>query len=94
SELTEHIAKLSKFHTESEPLCGGSYRQLQLQNHNYAFARELNGDIVVAMINAGEDVNFNVNISGKFVDILSGEEFDLSGAVPVAARSSRVFRKA
>ncbi|MGN0578930.1 MAG: alpha-amylase family glycosyl hydrolase [Ruminiclostridium sp.] len=94
NELTEHIAKLSKFHTESEPLCGGSYRQLQLQNHNYAFARELNGDIVVAMINAGEDVSFNVNIGGRFVDILSGEEFDLSGSVPVAARSSRVFRKA
>ena len=93
NELTEHIAKLSKFHTESEPLCGGSYRQLQLQNHNYAFARELNGDIVVAMINAGEDVTFNVNVGGRFVDILSGEEFDLSGGVPVAARCSRVFRK-
>ena len=93
NELTEHIAKLSKFHTESEPLCGGSYRQLQLQNHNYAFARELNGDIVVAMINAGEAVSFNVNVGGRFVDILSGEEFDLSGSVPVAARSSRVFRK-
>ena len=49
--------------------------------------------LLVAMINAGEDVNFNVNVGGRFVDILSGEEFDLSGSVPVAARSSRVFRK-
>lgn len=93
TELTEHISKLARFHTSSLPLCAGSYRQLQLQNHHYAFAREYEGETVVSMINAGEDFTFNVNISGTFEDILSGEKFDLSGNVPVEAHSARVFRK-
>ena len=35
----------------------------------------------------------NVGIGGEFEDILSGEKFDLSQGVPVAAHSSRVFKK-
>ncbi len=93
TELTKHIAKLSKFRTESDALAGGDYKQLELHNHNYAFMREYNGDIVVSMVNAGDDHTFNVNVNGQFEDILSGEKFDLSQGVPVKAHSSRVFRK-
>lgn len=93
NELTEHISKLAKFHTSSLPLCAGSYKQLQLQNHHYAFAREYEGDSVVAMINAGENFTFNVNMNGMFEDILSGEKFDLSQGVPVEEHGARVFRK-
>ena len=91
--LTKHIAKLSKFRTESDALNLGSYRQLHLQNHNYAFAREYNGETVVAMINAGEEFTFNLNMNGDFEDILTGEKFNLSGGVTVPACSSRVFKK-
>ena len=80
-------------HTESKALCYGSYRQLQLQNHNYAFARECDGDIVVAMINAGADCTFTVNTGGMFEDILTGEKFDLSQGVAVSANNARVFKK-
>lgn len=93
TELTDFISKLAKFRTESNALCYGSYRQLQLQNHNYAFAREYEGETVVAMINAGEQISFNVNMSGTYEDILSGEKFDLSQAVPVDDFSARVFKK-
>ncbi len=93
TELTDFISKLAKFHTESKALCYGSYRQLQLQNHFYAFARECDGDTVVAMINAGADVTFNVNMGGMYEDILTGEKFDLSQGVPVSANNARVFRK-
>lgn len=93
TELTDYISKLAKFHTESKALCYGSYRQLQLQNHFYAFARECDDDTVVAMINAGEAVTFNVNIGGMYEDILTGEKFDLSQGVPVSANNARVFRK-
>ena len=55
--------------------------------------REYNGDIVVSMVNAGDDHTFNVNVNGQFEDILSGEKFELSQGVPVKAHSSRVFRK-
>ncbi len=94
TELTEFISKLAKFHTESAPLCAGSYRQLHLQNHNYAFAREFEGETVVAMINAGEDFTFRVNMNELYEDILTGETFDLSGEVPVSAHNARVFKKA
>ena len=93
TELTDFISKLAKFHTESKALCYGSYRQLQLQNHFYAFARDCVGDTVVAMINAGADVTFNVNMGGMYEDVLTGEKFDLSQGVPVSANNARVFRK-
>ncbi len=93
TELTDFISKLAKFHTESKALCYGSYRQLQLQNHFYAFARECDGEAVVAMINAGDDVTFNVNMGGMYEDILTGEKFDLSQGVPVSANNARVFKK-
>ncbi len=93
TELTDFISKLAKFHTESKALCYGSYRQLQLQNHFYAFARECDGDTVVAMINAGAYVTFNVNMGGMYEDVLTGEKFDLSQGVPVSANNARVFRK-
>ena len=93
TELTEHIAKLSKFRTESNALCIGSYRQLQLHNHNYAFAREYEDEIVVAMINAGEAFIFNVGMNGEYEDIITGEKFNLNQGVNVPAYSSRVLRK-
>lgn len=93
TELTDLISKLAKFRTESNALCYGSYRQLQLQNHNYAFAREYEGETVVAMINAGEQVAFNVNMNGTYEDILTGEKFDLSQSVMVDAYGSRVLKK-
>lgn len=93
TDLTEHIAKLSKFRTESNALCIGTYRQLQLHNHNYAFAREYGDEIVVAMINAGEAFIFNVGMNGEYKDILTGEKFDLSQGLNVPAYSSRVLRK-
>lgn len=93
TELTDFISKLAKFHTESKALCYGSYRQLQLQNHFYAFSRECDGETVVAMINAGADVTFNVNMGGMYEDILTDEKFDLSQGVPVSANNARVFKK-
>lgn len=94
TDLTKHIAKLSKFHTESEALCMGNYRKLELRNQNYAFAREYNGDIVVSMINAAADsYTFNVHVDGEFEDILSGEKYNLGQGVTVAPHSARVFRK-
>lgn len=92
--LTETISKLAKFHADSVQLCKGSYRQLQLLNKQYSFAREADGQAVITMLNADSNpFTFNVNMSGEYEDILSGEKFDLSGGVPVAGYGSRVFRK-
>ena len=95
NELTKHIGKLAKLRTEKDALAAGSYRQLQLVNRQYAFLREYNGEQVITMLNAdGADFGFRVNCGGEYVDILSGEKFDLGGEVPVAAYGSRVFVKA
>ena len=93
TELTDLISKLAKFHSESYALCYGSYRQAQLQNHNYAFVRETNNETVVSMINAGDAFTFNVNMNGMYEDILTGEKFDLSQGVPVEKNSARVLKK-
>lgn len=93
NELTEQISKLAKFHSESKALCLGSYRQLHVNNHNYAFIREYENEAVVSMINAGDNFTFNVNIGGTFEDFLSGEKFDLTQGVFVPANSSRVLKR-
>lgn len=93
TELTDLISKLAKFHSESDALCYGSYRQAQLQNHNYAFVRETNNETVVSMINAGDAFTFNANMNGMYEDILTGEKFDLSQGVPVEKNSARVLKK-
>ena len=58
-----------------------------------AHQEECDGDIVVAMINAGADCTFTVNTGGMFEDILTGEKFDLSQGVAVSANNARVFKK-
>lgn len=93
TELTKLISKLAEFHSKSKALCYGSYRQLQLQNHNYAFARECDDEVVVAMINASADFTFNVNMNGMYEDILTGERFNLTQGVPVSANNARVFKR-
>lgn len=94
NELTKTIAKLANFRTESEALSVGSYRQMQLINRQFAFARETADDCVITMLNADEiDFTFNVGYGEYFEDILTNETFDLGQGVNVPAFSARVFRK-
>lgn len=91
-ELALHISRLSKIHTDNEPLCAGGYRQLQLTNRQFSFIREYEGKSVVVMINAdGAPFTFNVNIGKTYVDLLTDEEYNLGEGAEVAAYTSMVL---
>lgn len=90
--LAMHISRLSKIHTESEPLCMGGYRQLQLANGQLSFIREYNGKSVVVMINADDaSFTFNVNIGKTYIDLLTNTEYNLGGGVEVPPYTSMVL---
>ena len=94
TDLTKHIAALAKFRTESDVLAAGSYNQLQLMNKQYAFMREYNGKKVVTALNVdGGDFTFNLNMGGKFRNIFTGEEVDLTKTLTIAACKSAVFEE-
>lgn len=94
TDLTKHIAALAKLRTESDVLAAGSYNQLQLMNKQYAFMREYNGKKVVTALNADSgDVTFNLNLGGKFRNIFTNEEVDLTQPLTVAACKSQVFEE-
>lgn len=94
TELTKLISRLAKLRTEASALANGSYKQLQLQNRQFAFIRENGENAIVTMINADEaDFTFNVNCGGDYVDIESGEKVNLGGAVNVPAFGARIFKK-
>lgn len=94
TDLTKHIAALAKLRTESDVLAAGSYNQLQLMNKQYAFMREYNGKRVVTVLNADSgDVTFNLNLGGRFRNIFTNEEVDLTQPLTVAACKSQVFEE-
>lgn len=54
NDLTNHIKTLSCIRKEAFALKHGNYRQLQLTNESYSFARECDGQAVVCAINIGD----------------------------------------
>lgn len=81
-DLTETLASLCKLRITSKALSDGDYTQLHLTNRQYAFKRECDGETVVTLINVDDaPFDFNINVSGNFTDVLTGEKTDLSASV-------------
>lgn len=91
-DLTAHIRALCNIVKEHPAASEGDYKQIQLTNRQYAFSRSANGDTLITVINAdGAPFTFNLNMSGKHIDLLSGEEKELAG-LTMPAFSSAVFK--
>lgn len=92
TDLTAVITKLAKLRGESEVLACGVYREVQLLNRQYAFARDYNGETVYIAINA-EDKSFTFKPmgSGKYVDVISGKTVDISAPLELPAYTSAVL---
>ena len=83
-DATELLAKLCKLRNESKALAYGSFTNLQITNRQYSFRRDADGETIVTLLNADENgFEFNLNIGGEFVDILTGEKINLSAPVYV-----------
>ena len=83
-DATELLAKLCKLRNESKALAYGSFTNLQITNRQYSFRRDADDETVVTLLNADESsFDFNPNIGGNFIDILTGEKVDLSAPVHI-----------
>ncbi|GHU45377.1 hypothetical protein FACS1894120_0040 [Clostridia bacterium] len=71
--LSREISLLTRMHRFSNALADGVYKVLQLNNKQFAFARERDGEQVITLLNAdSEPYTFNLNIDGEFVDVITG----------------------
>jgi cyclomaltodextrinase / maltogenic alpha-amylase / neopullulanase len=52
--LVDTIRRVARLRCESGPLLGGSYRQLHVAAEQFGFARELDGETVVVLLNASD----------------------------------------
>ena len=80
NELTQFIAACAKAHIQSEALCYGNYRNLQITNRQLVFERCAQGERVIVAVNA-EDKPFAASFdarAGRGVDLLSGTEHDFA----------------
>lgn len=80
TELTRFIAACAKAHKESEALCYGSYRNLQITNRQLVFERSSQNERVIVAINADSQpftASFQAG-AAKGNDLLTGAEHDFS----------------
>lgn len=92
-ELYKLIAELAAFHSQSNALCGGSYRQLQLTNRQFAFMREYENEKVVTLLNIDANpFTFNIGMSGTMTDIISGKQINTEGGIELMPFSSMVLK--
>ncbi len=91
-DLTAHIRALCNIVKEHPAVSEGDYKQIQLTNRQYAFSRSADGETIITVINAdGAPFTFNLNMSGKYEELLTGEQKELAG-LTMPAFSSAVFK--
>lgn len=81
-ELTAHITALGKIRKENKELSVGKYRELLLTNRQYAFARILDGEAVIAAVNNDENpagITIPVPVNGTLcMDAVTGKEVSMA----------------
>ena len=81
NELTDWITALAGARTESQALCGGSYRNILVQPKQLIFERRCGDDRVLVAINADSQpyhAHFDAQ-AGMAVDIITGDAHDFGG---------------
>lgn len=74
----------------------GGYRNVVIQNKQLLFERANNDNVVYVAVNAvGEEYSFWASeLSGEFIDVLSGEVLNLEGSLTIAPYEVRYLLKA
>ena len=91
-DMTEHIHALAEIEKNHPAAAMGDYRQVQLTNRQYAFARSAEGETLITVINAdGAPFTFNLNMGGEAENLLTGEKVQLGG-LTLGGYSSMVLK--
>lgn len=81
---TKLIAALGCIRQHTKELSYGDYKELMLQNRQYAFARSLDGKSVIVMVNNDDNgAEFSVPAGGVYVGTLSGRKVNADGQLRV-----------
>ena len=82
--LADAIAKLAGIRTGSAALRRGTYRQLHVASEQFAFARELDGEAVVVILNSADapiEVAVPAPRDGEWRDLLNGGTVGAAGGL-------------
>ena len=95
---TKLIATLGKLRQNVKALCYGEYKQLELQNTHFAYARILDGKSVITTVNNGDnEVHMNVEAmaqSSEYVGALTGRSVSVNNGriqVSVPANAGEIW---
>ena len=81
---TKLIAALGRVRQHTKELSYGDYKELMLQNRQYAFSRNLDGKSVIVMVNNDDNgAEFSVPAGGAYVGALSGRKVNADGQLRV-----------
>ncbi|MBR9945190.1 alpha-amylase [Clostridiaceae bacterium Marseille-Q4145] len=81
---TKLIAALGRIRQHTKELSYGDYKELMLQNRQYAFSRTLDGKSVIVMVNNDDNgAEFSVPAGGAYVGALSGRKVSGDGQLRV-----------
>ena len=81
---TKLIAALGRIRQHTKELSYGDYKELMLQNRQYAFSRTLDGKSVIVMVNNDDNgAEFSVPAGGIYIGALSGRKVNADGQLRV-----------
>ena len=89
NELSHFVHQLIQIRKHSDALCNGSYRNVQITNHQLIFERRTDSQRILVAINASGD-SFWMNhgeLHGTFRDLITGNTTELQGAIELSGYS-------
>lgn len=83
--LSAFVRKLCDIHKDSQALCYGSYKNVQVRNEQLIFEREYQGERVAVGINLSDTAcTINPGLGAKGKDLLTGAVMDLGSDIELA----------
>ena len=89
NKLSHFVHQLIQIRKHSDALCNGSYRNVQITNHQLIFERRTDSQRILVAINASGD-SFWMNhgeLHGTFRDLITGNTTELQGAIELSGYS-------
>lgn len=93
NELTEFLGLLSKIKRESKALCCGDFKNETILNRQWVFSCRCDNETVLVAVNAeGVDFSISCQCGGRALDLMTGEETELSGSIALPPYGVKLYR--
>lgn len=93
TDLTEFLICLSKMRQASKALCCGDFKNETILNRQWVFSRRCDDETVLVAVNAeGSDASISCERRGRALDLMTGEETELSGSIALPPYGVRIYK--